>query len=197
MNGIKHTLLISLLCLLASCGAYFVDTGNLKHGHVEGTGLLGKWSDGKTFMMFHNGSAHADRFCFIEDKSRIKGDAYIIPITGGHMVILSDFTGPVSAENRPLLGEYIMLLAETPNGSRDFISPFNHIEEGDFLPFATHCPVDQVEGTLSESGFIPYCLKLGTTAEEITTWARNQNQITVEATLKPKPAADIPPFCQD
>jgi|GEM_PF-6695365 len=186
-----------LFGLLAACGAYFADTGTLKSGHVEGSDLLGKWGNDETFIVFDNGSGHADRFCFAEGDSLIKADAYIIAISGGHMVILTDVIDPDSPEAPPLQGEYIILLAKASNGLREVIIPFNHVEEGDLLPFATHCPEAKPDGTLSEIGFIPYCLKPGTTPEEITAWARSQSQITVEATLSPKPAADIPAFCQD
>jgi len=195
MDKLKHAFLIPLLCLLASCGAYFVDTGNLKDGHLEKTALLGTWSNGDLLISFEDGPDHTDKFCFVQDDSLIKGDAYIVPITGGHMIILSDFTDPKIPENRPLKGEYIMLLAERESGVINLIRPFDHIEEGDPLPFATHCPEVQPEGTLSEAGFIPYCLKPETTPEEIATWASNQNDITIETTLHLAPTANIPAFC--
>ena len=74
------------------------------------------------------------------------------------------------------------------------IQPFQNIEEGDTLPFATECPVDPVEGTLAESSFVPFCMASDVTPSDIMGWISEQNWLE-RTLLVPLTVPEVPVFC--
>ena len=184
------------LLSMTGCGAYFVTTGDLASHHQEGIAPLGAWAVDDLHIVFEDGSETADQLCVRgEDEHSIWMDVHMVPVDNGSLIILSNLVS--SQDNGINRYDGSLIYGLEREGDDLFqIQPFQNIEEGDTLPFATECPVDPVEGTLAESSFVPFCMASDVTPSDIMGWISEQDGLE-RTLLVPLTVSEVPVFCAD
>jgi hypothetical protein len=183
------------LLSMTGCGAYFVSTDDLSSYHQEDITPLGAWAVDDMKIVLQDGAETADQLCaFDEEGFAMWADIHMAPVDNGALVILSKLVSVQATDIKAFAGSLIYGLER--KGDKLFhIQPFQHIDKGDRLPFASECPFEQIEGTLAEANFTPFCLSANVNPDDIVEWVVQQDDLE-RTLLQPIPASEIPPFCQ-
>lgn len=183
------------LLAMTGCGAYFVSTGDLVYQHKEGVAPLGAWAVDDLHLVFEDGPETADQVCIIgEDNFAIWADIHMIPVERGSLVMVSNLVSS-EADNIARYNGSLFYGLEHKDDDLFYVELFEHIDEGDTLPFATECPVVQDKGTLVELGFTPFCMAADITPDLIIKWALEQEKLD-PSLITPLSASQTPAPCQ-